>query len=117
MRCAICGLRMDSIDQAVDQGRTPYFHDGRTEHEVARPACTYALLQEGKDGELEVKEEYKGKLICFEGSTEKDYSDAKDLAIEILSHGKTKNGDTETGITAFNYLTNLIPEQKGKDSK
>ena len=84
MRCAICGLRIDSIDQAVDQGWTPYFHDGRTEHEVACPACTYAFLQEGKDCELEVKEEYKGKLAYFEGSAGKEDSDAKDLPIEIF---------------------------------
>jgi hypothetical protein len=29
---------------------------------VACPACTQALLQEGKDGEMEVKEEFRGKL-------------------------------------------------------
>ena len=90
MRCAICGLRIDSIDQAVDQGWTPYFHDGRTEHEVACPACTYALLQESEDGELEVKEEYKGKLSYFDGNTGKEDSDGKDLAIEIFFPRQTE---------------------------
>jgi hypothetical protein len=55
MRCAICGIRIDSVDEAVEEGWTPYFYDGQTEHEVACPACTQALLQDGKDGEMEVK--------------------------------------------------------------
>jgi hypothetical protein len=62
MRCAICGIRIDSVDEAVEEGWTPYFYDGQTEHEVACPACTQAVLQEGKDGEMEVKEESRGKL-------------------------------------------------------
>jgi ribosomal protein S27E len=57
MRCAICGTRIDSVDDAVEQGWTPYFYDGKPEHEVACPACIHALLQEHKEGELEVKEE------------------------------------------------------------
>jgi len=57
LRGAICGIRIDSVDDAVEQGWTPYFYDGKTEHEVACPACTHALLQERKDRRLEVKEE------------------------------------------------------------
>jgi len=63
MRCAICEIAVETIDEAVTGGWTPYFYDGRTEHEVACPACTKALLQEGKDGEMEVKEQYRGRVV------------------------------------------------------
>jgi hypothetical protein len=83
MRCAICGIRIDSIDRAVDQGWTPYFCDGKTEHEVACPTCTHALLREGEDGQMELKKEYRGKLTYFDDETGKEDSE-KDLAIEIF---------------------------------
>ena len=62
MRCAICGIQIGTVDEAVEEGWTPYFYDGEFEREVAYPACTNALLQEGEDAEIEVKEEYRGKL-------------------------------------------------------
>jgi hypothetical protein len=62
MRCAICGIRIESVDEAVEEGWTPYLYDGEFEHEVACPACTQALLQDGKDGETEVKEKYQRKI-------------------------------------------------------
>jgi len=67
MKCSICGIQIDSVDEAVEERWTPYFHDGKTEHEVACLACTQALLQEGEDGELEVKEEYRGKVQYMDG--------------------------------------------------
>jgi len=70
MRCAICGIRIDSVDEAVEEGWTPYFYDGETEHEVACPACNQALLQEGEESEMEVKEEFRGKLKYLNESGE-----------------------------------------------
>jgi len=67
MRCAICGIQIASVEGAVEEGWTPYFYDGETEHEVACPGCTHALLQEGEDSELEVKEEYRGKVQYMDG--------------------------------------------------
>jgi hypothetical protein len=85
MRCAICGIQIDSVDDAVEQGWTPYFYDGETEHEVACPACTHALLQEGKDGETEVKEEFRGKLKYLAETEEvawPDHSQAVAIVLE-----------------------------------
>jgi UPF0288 family protein (methanogenesis marker protein 3) len=62
MRCAICGNTVETIDEAVEGGWTPYFYDGETEHDPACPNCVEALLQMGEDGEMEVKEEYQGKI-------------------------------------------------------
>jgi len=30
MRCSICGIRIDSVDEAVQDGWAPYFYDGVT---------------------------------------------------------------------------------------
>ena len=46
MRCAICGIQIDSVDEAVEEGWTPYFYDGETEHEVACPSCSETLLRQ-----------------------------------------------------------------------
>jgi len=66
MKCAICGMIVDSIDEAVDQGWTPHFYDGDEEHETACPSCTEALLRNGDDGEMEVMEESRRKIRFME---------------------------------------------------
>jgi len=85
MRCAICGIQIDSVDEAIEEGWIPYFYDGEFEHEVACPACTQALLQEGKDGEMEIKEEFRGKLKYLAESGDeawRDYSEAVSTVLE-----------------------------------
>jgi hypothetical protein len=54
MKCAICGITVETVDEAVEGGWTPCFFDGDYEHEVACPSCTETLLQFGEDGEMEV---------------------------------------------------------------
>jgi hypothetical protein len=86
MRCAICGIRIDSVDEAVEEGWTPYFYDGQIEHEVACPACTQALLQEGKDGQLEVREEYRGKLRYLDESGDEALQDHSQVVMAVLEN-------------------------------
>jgi hypothetical protein len=86
MKCSICGIRIDSVDDAVEQGWTPYFYDGQTEHEVACPACTQALLQDGKDGEMEVKEEFRGKLKYLDESEERAWQDHSEVVMAVLEN-------------------------------
>jgi hypothetical protein len=86
MRCAICGIRIDSVDEAVEEGWTPYFYDGQIEHEVACPACTQALLQEGKDGQLEVREEYRGKLRYLDESGDEALQDHSEVVATVLEY-------------------------------
>jgi len=62
MRCSICGMEIDSIDEAIDEGWIPYFYDGETEHEFVCPGCSEVFLESGEDGEMEVKPEYRGKI-------------------------------------------------------
>jgi len=66
MRCAICGIVIDSIDEAVEQGWIPYFYEGEKEHEFACPGCAESLLQLGEDGEMEVREEYREKITYLD---------------------------------------------------
>jgi len=86
MKCAICGIQIDSLDDAVEQGWVPYFYDGQTEHEVACPACTQALLQESKDGEMEVKEEFRGKLKYLAKSGDEAWQDNSEAVTSELGN-------------------------------
>ena len=62
MKCAICGIIIRTIEEAMEQGWEPYFYDGEIEHEFVCPACAETFLQEGEDREMELKEEYRGKI-------------------------------------------------------
>lgn len=63
MLCSICGIEIDAIDKAIDEGWIPSFYDGDTEHEFVCSGCSEALLQVGDDGEMELKPEYQGKIL------------------------------------------------------
>jgi hypothetical protein len=86
MNCAICGIRIDLVEDAIEQGWTPYFYDGEFEREVACPACTQALLQESKDGEMEVKAEYRGKLRYPDESEDEACQDHLLIGIAVLEN-------------------------------
>ena len=70
IKCVICGLTVDSIDEAINQGWIPYFYDGDKEHEQACSSCSKSLLQLDEDGEMVVKEEYRDK-ISYKGEQQK----------------------------------------------
>ena len=86
MRCAICGLKLGSIEEAIEAGWTPYFHDGDQEHGPACRSCTEALLQEGKCGELEVKEEFRGKLKYLDEIEHKFWQDDSEVVMAVLEN-------------------------------
>lgn len=73
MRCSICGIEIDSIDEAIDKGWIPYFYEGETEHECACPGCSEVFLESGDDGEMEVKAEYRGKIIYKDEEDRKEH--------------------------------------------
>jgi uncharacterized protein with PIN domain len=72
MRCSICGMEIDSIDEAIDEDWIPYFCDGETEHEFVCPGCSEVFLEQGKDGEMEVKAEYRGKIKYLDEKVKED---------------------------------------------
>ncbi|HIJ19492.1 MAG TPA: hypothetical protein HPP58_00440 [Deltaproteobacteria bacterium] len=62
MTCVICGIEIDSIEDAMDQGWIPYFYENEIERGPACSECSEALLQMDEDGEMELKERYRGKV-------------------------------------------------------
>ena len=62
MKCVICGIEVESIEDAIDQGWVPYFYDGQIEYGPACSECSDALLKIDEDGEMELKEQYRGKI-------------------------------------------------------
>ena len=80
MYCSICGTGIESIDDAVEAGWIPYFYDNETEHEVACPSCSETILQVGQDGEMEVKLEYRGKIV-YKDTENKDQHYVMGIAI------------------------------------
>ena len=77
MKCVICGLEINSIEESIDQGWIPYFYDAEIECGLACPECSGTLIQMGKDGEMELKEQYEGKIEykenCFCEPSDEEY--------------------------------------------
>ena len=63
MKCAICGITIDSVEKMLEQDWIASFFDGEDEHGPLCPSCTDTLLYIAPDGEFELKEEYRGKII------------------------------------------------------
>jgi len=62
VKCTICGMGIDDIEESIEQGWTPYFYEGEIEHGPVCPGCSGILLHKAEDGEMELKSEYLGKL-------------------------------------------------------
>ena len=86
MKCAICGLKVESIEEAIEAGWTPYFRDGDQGYDSACANCTKALLQEGADGEWEVKEEYRGRLRYLDEIGDRIWQDHSQTIIAVLEN-------------------------------
>lgn len=66
MKCTICNITVDSLDEAIDRNWIPFFYEGAEQHGPACSDCSRTLLQTKKGGDLEVKEEFRGKIIYHE---------------------------------------------------
>ena len=62
MKCVICGIGIDSIEESIEQGWILYFYDAEIECGPACPECSGTLIQMDKDGEMELKEQYERKI-------------------------------------------------------
>ena len=63
MKCIICGISVDTIDEAVDQDWIPFFYEGEEPHGPACADCCETLFHSGEGGETRVKEEFRGKIV------------------------------------------------------
>lgn len=66
MKCVICGIEINSIEESIDQCWISYFYESEIEYGPACPECARTLLEIGKDGEMEIKEQYEGKIAYKE---------------------------------------------------
>jgi len=89
MKCAICGIEVETIDEAIEDGWIPDFYEGEDEHGPACSSCTETMIVSGEDGEMELKAEYRGKVQYMDG----DYGyqpKEENPGIEIFMMGKVK---------------------------
>jgi hypothetical protein len=73
MKCVICGIEIDSIEDAIENGWIPYFYEGEIACGPACSECSGTLLQMGKDGEMELKKQYEGKIRYKDSFLEEEY--------------------------------------------
>ena len=83
MKCAICGIEIETIDQAIENDWLPSFYEREVEHGPVCSSCAETMIDTGEDGEMEFKAEYHGKVQYMDG----DYTDKpkkEDLVIGIF---------------------------------
>jgi len=83
VECTICGMEIDDIEESIEQGWTPYFYEGELEHGPVCPGCSGILLNKAEDGEMELKQEYLGKILYLEGYLEEPSEDEILISIAI----------------------------------
>ena len=70
--------------EAIEEGWTPYFYEGDKEHEFACSGCPQAILRVDDIGEMEVKEEYRGKLRYLDKGAEEAWRyDSYNISVEF----------------------------------
>ena len=90
MKCSICGIQIDSLEEAAEEGWEPYFYDGETEYELACPGCAETFLHEGEHGEMELKEEYRGKVRYIAKRSHEPPQEHFSIGIAILENEPEK---------------------------
>ena len=81
MKCVICGIEPDFVEEPIDLGWIPYFHEERMHHGPACPECSKVLLQMDSFGEMELRGRYRGKISYKE--TFMDQASEKGIFIQI----------------------------------
>ncbi len=66
VRCTICGMEADSIEQAIQETWVSGFWEYDQEHGPACASCSEGLLVLAEDGEFELRHEYRGKIVYVE---------------------------------------------------
>ena len=63
MNCAICGYFIDTIEELIGEKWALSFFEGESEHGPLCPSCAETLTSISPDGEYELKDEFKGKIV------------------------------------------------------
>jgi len=83
MKCVICGASIESVTEALELEWAPCFFEGDDLHGPACPDCCETLLLVSEDGDFELRDEFRGKIIYEEDFPEED----DDLEWEEFSLG------------------------------
>ncbi len=76
MKCVICGISVDTIDDLPSlDGWVPFFFEGEEPHGPVCPDCRDGLLWQTSEGDLVLKEEYRGKISYLYDFDEEDQED------------------------------------------
>ena len=93
MKCAICGIEIESIDQAIEAGWIPSVWDGDQEKDGPFcSSCSDTLIEVDEIGEFAVKEEYRGKITHQEG----DFSVAEPKEYLVIGIMVSKNAEDKS---------------------
>jgi hypothetical protein len=88
MKCAICGIEIDSVEDGIDQGWIPYVWEGdHTKEGPFCPSCSETLFQIDEVGEYVVKEKYRGKITYQQANSVEQDRLGQVLMGVILGHG------------------------------
>lgn len=66
MRCAICGMLTESIEEAMQKSWVPFFLEGEDEHGPSCDSCAEHLLFQGSDGVHRLKNEFCGRIVYLD---------------------------------------------------
>ena len=63
MKCVICGVSVGSVESQLDiEDWGPFFFEGEDPHGPVCPDCCDSLLMESPEGDLFLKDEFRGKI-------------------------------------------------------
>ncbi len=86
VRCAICGIEAESIEHAIQLNWTSGFFEYDAEHGPVCPSCSEQLLTVADDGEFELREEYRGRIVYLEEPPE-EHLECEDCTMEEVFLG------------------------------
>jgi hypothetical protein len=87
MRCAVCGLEMDSAQDAIVEGWVPYILEGESEQEgPVCSSCLDVLFEVNEYGEFALMQKYRGKIAYFDGGFDEIDFDEFDMDGLVLEY-------------------------------
>ena len=84
IKCAICGITINSVDELVEQDWVHSFFEGEEEHGPVCPSCSEKLICIAPDGEFELKQEFKGKIVYRDHVRQYDDDPLTDVVLGFI---------------------------------
>ncbi len=84
IKCAICGITINSFDELIEEDWVHTFFEGETEHGPVCPSCSEKLIHIAPDGEFELKEEYRGKIVYRDQARQYDDDPMTDVVLGFI---------------------------------